>query len=292
VFANVMMLGFAWQQGLVPVSLQALWRAIELNGVAVERNKQAFAWGRLASADPDAVQRATGRAPQEPETLDEVIARRVAFLTAYQNAAYAARYRATVARVRDAEAALGSEALTHAVAHSLFKLMAYKDEYEVARLHMETGFLEELDREFEGDFTVRYHMAPPFLASGTDARGRPRKRSFGPWIQIPFKILARLKVLRGTPFDLFGYAAERRTERSLIGWYEGLVETILRELDSRRFPDLVALARAPMEIRGFGPVKEEALRKVMAEVDRISARLVADQPDRPARRDQPVPLSA
>ncbi|HEX2134704.1 MAG TPA: indolepyruvate ferredoxin oxidoreductase family protein [Microvirga sp.] len=278
VYANVMMLGFAWQQGLVPVSLDALQRAIELNGVSVERNKQAFAWGRLASADPEFFTKAIGRGPEAPETLDQVIARRVAFLTAYQDAAYAARYQAKVAKVRAAEAALGSEALTDAVARSLFKLMAYKDEYEVARLHMETGFLEELDGQFEGDFKVRYHLAPPFLWSRKDARGRPRKRSFGAWIQTPFRILARLKVLRGTPFDLFGYTAERRTERALIGWYEGLVDEILGTLDRRRLPDLVALAKTPMDIRGFGPVKEAALRKVRAEVEQLRARLAADAP--------------
>jgi indolepyruvate ferredoxin oxidoreductase len=292
VYANVIMLGFAWQQGLVPVTLVALWRAIELNGVSVERNRQAFAWGRLASADPDFFRLSAGAEPEAPETLDRAIARRVAFLTGYQDVAYAARYERTVARVREAESALGSELLTHAVAHSLFKLMAYKDEYEVARLHMETGFLEELDREFEGGFKVRYHMAPPFLTSRKDARGRPRKRSFGPWIQIPFKVLARLKVLRGTPLDLFGYSAERRTERRLIEWYEGLVENMLRDLDGRRLADLVALAKAPLEIRGFGPVKDEALRKVMAEVDRLSARLEADPPPSPAAGEQRVPLSA
>jgi len=292
VYANVMMLGFAWQQGLVPVSLEALERAIALNGVSVERNRQALAWGRLASADPDFVRRASGREPPEPETLDQVIARRVAFLTAYQDAAYAARYEAKVARVRAAEATLGSEALTEAVAHSLFKLMAYKDEYEVARLHMETGFLEELDREFEGDFRVRYHLAPPFLNSRKDARGRPRKRSFGPWIQTPFKVLARLKALRGTPFDVFGYTAERRTERALIAWYENLVEDMLRALKGQRLPDLVALARVPMEIRGFGPVKEAAIQRAMAEVERISERLKAGPPASSATRSEPEPLSA
>jgi indolepyruvate ferredoxin oxidoreductase len=284
------MLGFAWQQGLVPVSLEALSRAIELNGVSVERNKQAFAWGRLASADADAFRRAVGREPPAPETLDEVIARRVAFLTEYQDAAYAARYAAKVARVREAEAPLGSEALTEAVARSLFKLMAYKDEYEVARLHMETGFLDELNREFEGDFRVRYHLAPPFLNAKKDARGRPRKRSFGPWIQTPFKVLARLKRLRGTPFDPFGYSAERRTERALIGWYEDLVEEILAKLDARRMPDLLALARAPMEIRGFGPVKDAALAKVRGDVERLQARLAADPPSgQPARERAPLP---
>jgi indolepyruvate ferredoxin oxidoreductase len=277
VFANVMMLGFAWQQGLVPVSLTALMRAIELNGVSVERNREAFAWGRLLGADPDFVREAAHEKPEEPETLDQVIARRVAFLTAYQDAAYASRYEATVARVRGREAALGSEALTEAVARSLFKLMAYKDEYEVARLHMETGFLDELRREFEGDFTVKYHLAPPLLPSKSDARGRPRKRAFGPWIQTPMKILARLKVLRNTPLDIFGYTAERRAERALIGFYESQIDLILAHLDAQRMPDLLAIAKAPMNIRGYGPVKEEAIHKVKAEVERLSAGLSAER---------------
>jgi indolepyruvate ferredoxin oxidoreductase len=278
VYANVMMLGFAWQQGLVPVSLEALSRAIELNGVAVERNRQAFAWGRLLSADPSFVRGATDDRPEEPETLDGVIARRVSFLTAYQNASYAARYAATVARVRDAEAPLGSEALTDAVARSLFKLMSYKDEYEVARLHMETGFLDELQREFEGDFKVNYHLAPPLLASKLDARGRPKKRAFGQWIQTPMKLLAKMKIVRGTPFDIFGYTAERRTEQALIGWYERQVERILASLDAQRFPDLLSIAKAPMDIRGYGPVKEAAIHKVQAEVERLWAR-VTEQPE-------------
>jgi indolepyruvate ferredoxin oxidoreductase len=193
--------------------------------------------------------------------------------------------------VRAAEAALGSQALTDAVARSLFKLMAYKDEYEVARLHMETGFLDELDREFEGDFKVWYHLAPPLLWAKKDARGRPRKRAFGPWIQRPFRVLARLKRLRGTPFDIFGYTAERRTERALIAWYEGLIDDILERLDASRLDDLLALAKTPMDIRGFGPVKEAAIHNVKAEVERRLARLEADSRGQ-ARVDEPLPLSA
>ncbi|WP_338822015.1 indolepyruvate ferredoxin oxidoreductase family protein [Bradyrhizobium septentrionale] len=279
VYANIMMLGFAWQQGLVPVSLDALTRAIELNGVTVERNKQALAWGRLAFADPDFLPKAENADANAPETLDQMIARRADFLRDYQDEAYAARYRATIDRVRRAEAALNSESLTDAVARSLFKLMAYKDEYEVARLHMQTGFLDELKREFDGDYRVQYHLAPPFLASGHDARGRPRKRAFGQWIQTPLRLLARLKGLRGTAFDVFGYTAERHAERALIGWYETLIDTVLGNLDNTRLPDLVAIAKAPMEIRGYGPVKDAAIDKTKAEVARLTARLVAISPD-------------
>jgi indolepyruvate ferredoxin oxidoreductase len=272
VYANMLMLGFAWQDGLVPVSLAALDRAIELNGVTVARNKQAFAWGRIARANPDFLPKAS-RSEAKPETLDDVIARSSAFLTQYQNRAYAVRYEATVAQVRRAEAALGSEALTDAVARSLFKLMAYKDEYEVARLHMESGFLDELRREFEGDFKVKYHLAPPLLPGKKDARGRPRKRAFGPWLQTPLKLLARLKLLRGTPFDPFGYTAERRSERELVTWYERQIDTLIDRLNARNLPDLVAIARAPLEIRGYGPVKDAAIPKAKAEVERLKQHL-------------------
>jgi indolepyruvate ferredoxin oxidoreductase len=175
--------------------------------------------------------------------------------------------------VRRAESALGGEALTDAVARSLFKLMAYKDEYEVARLHVESGFLDELRREFEGDFKVRYHLAPPFLPATKDARGRPRKRTFGPWLQMPLKLLAHLKFLRGTALDMFAYTAERRNERALIAWYEGQIDTMLDKLAPQTLPDLVAIARAPLEIRGYGPVKEAAIPKVKADVERLKARL-------------------
>src|SRR5439155_15498980 len=141
--------------------------------------------------------------------------------------------------------------LTTAIARSLFKLMAYKDEYEVARLHMETGFLERLREEFEGDLVVNYHLAPPFLSSGRDARGRPRKRQFGPWIQPVFRLLARLKFLRGTPLDVFGYAGERRMERELIGWYEALVAELLPRLGAETIKRIVKIAALPMQIRGY-----------------------------------------
>ncbi|MCA1532660.1 indolepyruvate ferredoxin oxidoreductase family protein [Bradyrhizobium sp. NBAIM03] len=278
VYANIIMLGFAWQRGLVPVSLQALLRAIELNGVAVERNKQAFAWGRIAAADPDFLP-TSDKAP-EAETLDQIIARRAEFLTTYQDDAYAARYRAMVGKVRNAEAKLNSQALTEAVSRGLFKLMAYKDEYEVARLHMRSGFLDELKREFEDGFSIQYHLAPPFLKSRRDARGRPRKRAFGQWIQVPLAMLARLKALRGTPFDPFGYTAERRAERELIAWYEGLVDRMLGELDAAHLPNLVAIAKGPMDIRGYGPVKDIAILKVKAEVERLLAELDTPSPAR------------
>jgi indolepyruvate ferredoxin oxidoreductase len=263
VFANVMMLGAAWQLGLVPVTFAALMRAIELNGVAKEQNRQAFAGGRLAAADEDFMTSLLGQAIQE-ETLEALIDRRAEFLKAYQNDDYAARYTKFVDGVRglEEERLSGSKALTTAVAKSLFKLMAYKDEYEVARLHMETGFLDKLHREFEGEFTIKYHLAPPFLATGNDARGRPLKRRFGQWIQTAFRILARLKFLRGTALDIFGYTLERQMERGLIGWYETLIMELVPQLHTDTIELLVKIASLPTEIRGYGPVKEIAAREV------------------------------
>jgi len=282
VFANVIMLGFAWQQGLVPVSLAALDRAMGLNGVSVEKNRQAFAAGRLIFADPNLLDKDEAAAP---ESIEEVIARRAEFLVGYQNEAWSRRYRDTVERVRAAEARFNSTALTEAVARSLFKLMSYKDEYEVARLHMRTGFLAELSREFEGDFKVNYHFAPPMLAAGKDARGRPLKRQFGQWIQTPLRALARLKRLRGTPFDVFGYTAERRMERGLIDWYEGIVALLLERMTSQEPSAVLEIARAPMDIRGYGPVKEAAARQVKARVSEMLARAARSTPDKENGRE-------
>ncbi|MEP4754759.1 MAG: DUF6537 domain-containing protein, partial [Nitratireductor sp.] len=271
VFANVMMLGFAWQAGLVPVSLEALRQAIVLNGVAVEQNHRALLLGRIAHADPERLAALIAPKPAAPETLDALISRREAFLTDYQDELYATRYRMTVDKVRAAEAGLGSESLTAAVARALFKLMAYKDEYEVARLHTQTGFAERLKDEFDGEFRIVHHLAPPFLPGGKDARGRPLKRTFGPWIRLPFRLLSRLKSLRGTAIDPFGHTAERRMERGLIGWYEHKIDRALGELapDTRaRLADAMAL---PMQIRGYGPVKEEAAAKVKAEMETMLA---------------------
>jgi indolepyruvate ferredoxin oxidoreductase len=267
VFANMILLGHGWQQGLAPVGLDALLKAIDLNGVAVERNRQAFAIGRLAAADPAGF---IEPAPP-PETLDQVIARREAFLADYQDQAWARRYRALVDRVRAAEQKIGSTDLTDAVARALFKLMSYKDEYEVARLHGDTGFLESLSERFEGEYRVVHHLAPPLLGGKRDARGRPLKRAFGPWIQIAFRVLARMKRLRGTPFDVFGYTAERRMERDLIAWYEAIVEELIREIGATPPETLLTLARAPMDIRGYGPVKEAAAAEVKAKVTAIQA---------------------
>ncbi|MBV9811384.1 MAG: 2-oxoacid:acceptor oxidoreductase family protein, partial [Acetobacteraceae bacterium] len=269
VFANVIMLGMAWQAGLVPVSHEALLRAIALNNVEVAKNTAAFAIGRLAAQAPASLPMPE---PAQAESLDAIIERRRGFLAEYQDEAWSARYLAVVERVRAAERGRGDGRLTAAVARSLFKLMSYKDEYEVARLHMRTGFLDTLRADFAGNFRVHYHLAPPLLPLGKDARGRPRKVRLGQWVQVPFAALARLKRLRGTPFDPFGYTEERRMERGLIAWYEDVIARLLQVLPSGDSAKLAEIASAPLEIRGFGPVKRRAAETTKA---RVSASLKA-----------------
>ncbi|PKL98718.1 MAG: indolepyruvate ferredoxin oxidoreductase, partial [Gammaproteobacteria bacterium HGW-Gammaproteobacteria-7] len=279
--SNLFMLGYAWQMGLVPISFDALMRAIELNGAAVAMNQRAFAWGRLAAIDPAAVAEAAGQQPARPETgdadtalkpaledslvsqsLDETIARREAFLTDYQNAAHAARYRALVDRTRAAEAnrAPGSTALTEAVARYAFKLMAYKDEYEVARLYTSGEFQRRIEQQFEGDYRLHFNLAPP-LFSRRDSEGHLVKREYGPWVFTAFKLLARLKGLRGSVFDPFGYTAERREERRLIEEYFTTIEQLLAGLNGDNHALAVEIASVPEHIRGFGHVKEAHLAK-------------------------------
>ncbi len=337
--ANLFMLGYAWQRGLVPLSLDALMRAVELNGAAIEMNKTAFAWGRLAAVDIEAVYEAAGIVrnartlaeatpslldplppgdwegnewgatsapkPQRREdelrhlpasatgaaagagsdgtadgdniaflplddarlsrSLDELIARRTAFLTDYQDAKYARRYADFVARVRSAEAtrAPGSTDLTEAVSRYFFKLMAYKDEYEVARLYTSGEFERRLKQQFEGDFRLEFHLAPPLLAR-RDAEGRLRKKAFGPWVFSAFKVLAKLKGLRGGPLDVFGYTEERRMERRLIADYERTVGGLLETLDGGNVDLAAEIASIPEHIRGYGHVKHAHLEKAKA----------------------------
>ncbi|MEY3200627.1 MAG: hypothetical protein RIR70_177, partial [Pseudomonadota bacterium] len=263
---NLFMLGFAWQEGLVPVSLEALHQAIELNGVAIEMNKAALHWGRRASHDLAAVQSLIdGKTAEPPRTLDELIARRVAFLTDYQDAAYAARYADTLAHVRAAEARLNSTALTEAAAQSLFKLMAYKDEYEVARLYTAPTFRAQIAAAFEGDYTLNFHLAPPLFAERDALTGVPKKRAYGPWMMKVFGLLSKLKGLRGTRWDVFGYTAERQMERALITQFEADLARVIGSLDHAHLDTAIALAKLPQEIRGFGHVKlgnvEKAAKK-------------------------------
>ncbi|MBV9996041.1 MAG: indolepyruvate ferredoxin oxidoreductase family protein [Caulobacteraceae bacterium] len=279
IFANMIMLGFAWQRGLVPVSSRALYRAIRLNGVDDETNLQAFELGRIAAARP------TEAAPSkesglDPETmpLETLIGRRAAELEAYQNRAYAQRYRGRLEKVRAAEAAVGGRgALTRAAAIGLFKLMAYKDEYEVARLYADGRFGAALKETFAGG-KAKVWLSPPLLAP-KDPEGRPRKIAFGGWmLDIAFPLLAKLKVLRGGPFDLFGASAERRLERQLIADYEAGLDRLLVGLTSERLPLAARIAAVPDAIRGFGHVKAAAVATAKAQEARLWAEWDAAAP--------------
>jgi indolepyruvate ferredoxin oxidoreductase len=289
---NMFLLGYAWQKGWLPLSELSLMRAIELNGVSVEFNRHSFQWGRMAAHDPQAVESVVrSHAPSQviefkrPDSLEQLIARREVFLTAYQNQAWARRYRQFVEQVRTAEQALGeagqSQRLTEAVARYLFKLMAYKDEYEVARLHSQTGMEQRVASMFEGDYKLNFHLAPPLLAK-RGADGHLRKRAYGPWMMPAFGMLTRLRFLRGTPFDIFGYSAERRTERALIEEYRQTLEQWLARLSPANLADMVALASVPEDIRGYGHVKERHLATARQKRERILQRLQDPQASRDA----------
>jgi indolepyruvate ferredoxin oxidoreductase len=267
---NVFMLGYAFQRGLLPVGAEALGRAIELNGVAVEGNKRTFALGRLAAHDRAIVEKAAGLAAEPevaaPESLDDVVEKRVAFLAEYQDRAWAERYRAAVGRIAAAERerAPGMSGLAEAAARNLFKLMSYKDEYEVARLYTTGDFEKKLRHQFEGDLKLKFHLAPPLLARRHPDTGHLVKREFGAWMLPAFRLLARFKGLRGGPLDLFGRTAERRRERELIAEYDALLATLAGALTTDNHGLAMELARLPAEIRGFGHVKERNLARVKA----------------------------
>jgi indolepyruvate ferredoxin oxidoreductase len=272
--ANMFMIGYAYQRGCLPVGRAALEKAIELNGVAVEMNTLAFAWGRMAAHDIAMVRRVAGLEASEPVAIDPV-ERRAAYLTAYQNAAYARRYLDFVAGVKEAERRVrpGASRLTHAVVHNYFKLLAYKDEYEVARLHSDPAFMARLNETFAPGFSLDFNMAPPLIARRDPETGHRHKRSFGPWMLGVLRILARGKVLRGTPLDLFGYQAERKRERALIADYEATIARVLSRLDRVNYDVAVQLAALPDQIRGFGHVKEKAMDDAKAKQSRLLAEL-------------------
>ncbi|NSY38068.1 indolepyruvate ferredoxin oxidoreductase family protein [Leisingera sp. ANG59] len=273
VLANVMMLGFAWQKGLVPVSANALDQAIELNGVAIDKNRLAFAIGRAMAANPKLVEDKYKETSDYDETLTELVERRATFLSGYQDTKYAARYRETLARFRDALPADAQEQLTEAAARSLFKLMAYKDEFEVARLLTSEKFRHQIEDEFEGDFTVNYHLAPPVLNRRRDSRGRPRKRSFGPWLRPGLNLLAKARRLRGTAFNVFGYHEEARLHRDLLAWYESALSKVAQRCSPDTHDSCLEILKAPMEIRGYGPVRLEAAKAVRAKADEMLRKL-------------------
>jgi len=275
IYANVLMLGFAWQKGLVPVSLDALQRALELNGVDVQKNKEAFGWGRIAAADSSyvaAIVDGASSASSQEESLDAMIRRRVEFLRDYQDQTLADRYLSLVNKTREREQALrkaGHLPFTAAVARSYFKTLAYKDEYEVARLHVHSGFLGTVRQEFGENARIRFHLAPPLLSTGVDARGRPRKKEFGAWMIPAFRILAGLRRLRGTRFDVFGRTAERRMERELIVDFETTVDSLLQRLDAGNIEQAAEIVELYMEIRGYGPVKANAVAEIRPQIEKL-----------------------
>ena len=293
---NLFMLGYAWQRGLVPLGRDALMKAIELNGTAVDAGKLAFQWGRRAAFDPAQVASAAQPALGQPEhhrlseSFEELVERRAGHLVAYQDEAYARRYLTLVARVRDAEARLpgGRSGLAEAVARGYHKLLAYKDEYEVARLYTDSDFLARVGEQFEGDYKLVFHLAPPLLASRDPHTGEPGKRRYGPWMLKAMGLLARARRLRGSRFDPFARSADRKLDRALITEYEAVVAEILERLDAGNHATAVALAAQPDGIRGFGHVRERYVAATRRHRERLLARLrrppVAADADAPSPR--------
>ena len=270
IYINPMLLGFAWQKGWVPLGHEALMRAIELNDVAVAQNIAAFEWGRHCAHHWNVVDALLAPAQviqfHKPQGVDVLVAKRVAFLTDYQNASYAKRYSDVVLRVKAAEAAFHKTSLSEAVARNLFKLMAYKDEYEVARLHTNTAFLQKIGDMFEGDYTVNYHLAPPII-SKTNEKGELQKQKFGPLMLTGFKLLKHFKVLRGTPLDIFGNTEEREMERALIGEYVASIEEVLAKLNADNHALALEIANLPDAVKGFGHVKARNVVAVRSKWD-------------------------
>ncbi|MDP1652851.1 MAG: indolepyruvate ferredoxin oxidoreductase family protein [Rhodocyclaceae bacterium] len=257
IYANLFLLGFAWQRGLVPVSEAALTRAIELNGTAVAMNLRAFRWGRRAAHDPASIAALMPPAAVLPTpTFDGLLADRVQRLTDYQDAAYAERYRTLVGRVRRHPGA--NDALAASVARNYYKLLAIKDEYEVARLYAETDFLAQVAETFEGDYTLNFHLAPPLLSHPDPTTGRITKGRYGPWMMTAFRWLAKARNLRGTRWDIFARSPERKLDRQLLADYDDDIALILEHLDAGKLSVAIELACWPEQVRGFGPVKEKS----------------------------------
>ncbi|MFP6725212.1 MAG: DUF6537 domain-containing protein, partial [Alphaproteobacteria bacterium] len=274
---NLFLLGCAYQRGALPVGGEAIDRAIELNGVAVAMNRKAFALGRLAAEDLDEVTRAAE--PPQPldlareETLDDMIDRRTSILTDYQDIGYAKQYEAFTRQVETAERNKGKglTGLMEAVAQNLFKLMAYKDEYEVARLYSDGTFHANLAKQFQGDLKLTFHLAPPLISRRDPETGALIKREFGPWMMSVFKLLAKMKCLRGTRWDIFGRTAERRAERAAITSYRAVVEELMDGLDPANHALAIEIASLPAMIRGYGHIKEKNQKSVAAEQEQLLA---------------------
>ena len=283
---NLFMVGYAYQKGLLPVSGASILKAIEMNGAAVAMNTSAFRWGRKAALDLGAVDAlATPAQPAASSrtlsaTLDEIVSRRIAELTAHGGAKAARRYADRIAQVRAIEAARtpGRTALAEAAARNLYKLMAYKDEYEVARLYVDTGFADRVAAMFEGDYKLVFNMAPPLLARRDPVSGELRKQAYGPWMLSAFRILARMRVLRGTRLDPFGHSQERRTDRRLIAQYEALLGELSASLSLDNHATAVALAAIPESIRGYGHVRARHLVHAERQQALLLQRFRADPP--------------
>jgi indolepyruvate ferredoxin oxidoreductase len=283
---NMMMMGYAYQRGLLPLSAEAIEQAIEVNAVAIKMNTQAFRLGRLAAVDPAKIAAMMSghdevSAPKtlDAMSLDEIIAHRTAYLTDYQNAKLAARYQGLVKQVRDAARDRGfGDELPRAVAVNYAKLLAYKDEYEVARLYTDGRFEKQLRDQFDGDFKISFNLAPPLLGGAKDALGRPKKRAFGAWMLPAFRLLAKMRVLRGTAFDVFGHSADRKLERDLIAGYEKDVAHTLSVLSPLTLDTAIEILSLPDRIRGYGPVKEKAVADAKARYAQLAADLANPPP--------------
>ena len=286
--SNIFMVGFAYQLGTLPLQASAIEQAIALNGEAVPMNLAAFHWGRRAALDLTAVEEIARPAPEThdenrelSQSFEEMVSRRVKFLTAYQSKRYAKRYRKWVEKAKDIEQERVPEkcGFADAVARYLFKLMAYKDEYEVARLYTDGTFLKQVANDLGGEkLRFEFHLAPPLLTKINPATGEPRKMSFGPWMLTAFKIMAAFRFVRGTPLDIFGRSEERRTERKLIADYEAMLEEVLPKLNADNHALAVGLAAIPEKIRGYGPVKARHLAAAKADEAALFEQFRAGQP--------------
>ncbi|HHL42916.1 MAG TPA: indolepyruvate ferredoxin oxidoreductase family protein, partial [Hellea balneolensis] len=270
VYANVMLMGMGWQNGLVPVSLEAIENAIRLNGVAIQNNLYAFALGRLAAHDKERLQSFLPSKTSPAETLDNIIHIRSQFLKTYQNQKYADQYQHRLQALIKAEASLDKNMpVSKRAAKALFKLMAYKDEYEVARLHTDKSFTDQIKTQFEGDYKIISHLAPPLVSVATDGRGYPKKTSFGPWIRKVYPLLARLKFLRGRWLDPFGHTTERKTERAMIRWCETLIDYMAQNLDQVTSDDYCKAMELVLKIRGYGHIKDKAYVRLKPKIDAL-----------------------
>jgi indolepyruvate ferredoxin oxidoreductase len=261
--ANLFMVGYAWQKGTLPIGKESIFKAIELNGVKPDWNKKAFEWGRLAAYKPLAISKLIKAKPQKSKSDFEFIEERIADLTLYQNASYAHRYKDLIQKTMDAEKnkAIDHVGFTRSVATYAYKLMAYKDEYEVSRLQTLPGFAEKLAETFDGNYKIKYHLSPPLISKKDPHTGRPRKYEIGGWITPILKIISNMKGLRGTPFDIFGYTLERKTERNLIIQYEATINMLIKGLTNDNYALAIDIANLPDKIKGYGYIKEESIKQ-------------------------------